>query len=169
MSCVLVHAKSLQSCLTLCDPMDCSPPGSSVHGILQARILGWVACPPLGDLSNLGMEPSSLMSSELAGRFFTTSACSMLNTITHLLSKIILWSGEREQGCMKICRNVETYSIFTHFCWVLQSSNPLQGYLSQCSSVETRKRKSTPLAEIRQTPNIFPKYFLKASHPFEEG
>ena len=31
------------SCLTLCDPMDCSPPGSSVHGILQARILGWVA------------------------------------------------------------------------------------------------------------------------------
>ena len=32
-----------QSCLTLCDPMDCSPPGSSVHGILQARILEWVA------------------------------------------------------------------------------------------------------------------------------
>ena len=31
-----------QSCLTLCDPMDCSPPGSSVHGILQARILEWV-------------------------------------------------------------------------------------------------------------------------------
>ena len=32
-----------QSCLTLFDPMDCSPPGSSVHGILQARILEWVA------------------------------------------------------------------------------------------------------------------------------
>ena len=32
-----------QSCLTLCNPMDCSPPGSSVHGILQARILEWVA------------------------------------------------------------------------------------------------------------------------------
>ena len=38
-----VYAKSLQSCLTLCDPMDCSPPGSFVHGILQARILEWVA------------------------------------------------------------------------------------------------------------------------------
>ena len=37
--CVLVA----QSCLILCDPMDCSPPGSSVHGILQARILDWVA------------------------------------------------------------------------------------------------------------------------------
>ena len=39
MMCVLVT----QSRLILCDPMDCSPPGSSVHGILQARILEWVA------------------------------------------------------------------------------------------------------------------------------
>ena len=38
-----MHAKSLQLCPTLCDPMDYSPPGSSVHGILQARILEWVA------------------------------------------------------------------------------------------------------------------------------
>ena len=36
-------AKSLQSCLTLCDPMDCSLPGFSVHGIFQARVLEWVA------------------------------------------------------------------------------------------------------------------------------
>ena len=36
-------AKSLQYCLTLCDTMDCSLPGSSVHGVLQARILEWVA------------------------------------------------------------------------------------------------------------------------------
>ena len=40
-----VPAKSLQLCLTLCDPMDCSLPGSSVHGIFQARILEWVAMP----------------------------------------------------------------------------------------------------------------------------
>ena len=38
-----VHAKSLQSRSTLCNTMNCSPPGSSVHGILQARILEWVA------------------------------------------------------------------------------------------------------------------------------
>ena len=38
-------ALSAQSCQTICDPMDCSPPGSSVHGILQARILQWVAIP----------------------------------------------------------------------------------------------------------------------------
>ena len=40
-----MHAKSPQSCPTLCDPMYCSPPGSSVPGILQARILEWVAMP----------------------------------------------------------------------------------------------------------------------------
>jgi len=38
-------AKSLQSCLTLCDLMDSSPPGSSVHGISQARTLEWIAMP----------------------------------------------------------------------------------------------------------------------------
>ena len=51
-----------QSCLTLCDPTDYSPPGSSVHGILQARILEWVAM------------PASLLSPAWAGGFFTTSA-----------------------------------------------------------------------------------------------
>ena len=40
-----MHAKSLQLCPTLCNPMDCSPPGTSVLGILQARILEWVAVP----------------------------------------------------------------------------------------------------------------------------
>ena len=40
-----VHAKSLQLCPTLCDPMDCNPQDFSVHGILQAKILEWVAMP----------------------------------------------------------------------------------------------------------------------------
>ena len=40
---VKVKVKSLKSRQTLCDPMDCSPPGSSIHGILQARTLEWVA------------------------------------------------------------------------------------------------------------------------------
>ena len=69
-----MHAKSFQSCLTLCNPMDCSLPGSSVHGILQARILEWAAMPPPGDLSNPGSEPTSFTSPAFAGRFFTTSA-----------------------------------------------------------------------------------------------
>ena len=66
-------AKSLQSCLTLCDPMKRSPPGSYAHGILQARILEWVGCPPPGDLPDTGMEPTSLMSPALSGMFFSTN------------------------------------------------------------------------------------------------
>ena len=48
-----------QLCLTLCDPMDCNLPGSSVHGILRARILKWVAIPFSGDLPNPRIEPRS--------------------------------------------------------------------------------------------------------------
>ena len=46
-----MHAKSLQSCLTLGDRMGYSPPGSSVHGILQVRILEWVAMTSSGRFS----------------------------------------------------------------------------------------------------------------------
>ena len=56
---VLCCAKLLQSYLTLCNPTDCSPAGSSVHGILQARILSGLLCPPPGDLTDPGMELTS--------------------------------------------------------------------------------------------------------------
>ena len=57
-----VCAKLLQSCLTLCDPMDYSPPGSAVQGIFQARILEWVAISYSHDLPNPGIELMSLAS-----------------------------------------------------------------------------------------------------------
>ena len=60
-----------QSSPTLCDPMDCSTPGSSVHGIFQTRILEWVAISYSGNLSDAGIEPASLVSPTLAVRFFT--------------------------------------------------------------------------------------------------
>ena len=63
-----VHAKLLQSCLTLCDPMDCSPPGSSIHGILQAKILEWVAVPSSSGCS-WPSDPTHM--SLISGRFFT--------------------------------------------------------------------------------------------------
>ena len=55
----IIQGLIAQSCPTLCDPTDCSQPGSSVHGIFQARILEWVAFPPPGDLSNPETEPGS--------------------------------------------------------------------------------------------------------------
>ena len=60
-----------QSCLSLCNSMDCSPPGSSVHGLLQARTLEWVAMP-----SSRGSSQASDQTqvSRIAGRFFTVWA-----------------------------------------------------------------------------------------------
>ena len=52
-----MRAKLIQLCPTLCDPMDCSLPGSSLHGILQVRILEWVAIPFSRDLPDVGIEP----------------------------------------------------------------------------------------------------------------
>ena len=54
--------------LTLCDPLDGNLPGSSVHRILQTRILEWISMTSSGDLLNPGIEP---ISSALTGRFFT--------------------------------------------------------------------------------------------------
>ena len=62
-----MHAKLLQSYPILCNPMDLSPSGSSVHGILQARILEWVAMP------SSGIKPMMLQSPALARGFFTTN------------------------------------------------------------------------------------------------
>ena len=61
LQCMKVKSESeVQSCPTLCDHIDSSPPGSSVPGILQARILEWVAIPFSRESSNLGFEPSLL-------------------------------------------------------------------------------------------------------------
>ena len=68
-TCAFMCAKSLQSCLTLCNTMDCNLPDSYVHEILQARILEWVAMP-----SSRGFSWPRDQTPTLAGRFFTTSA-----------------------------------------------------------------------------------------------
>ena len=79
----LLEMKGLvaQPCLTLCDPMDYSPPGFSVHGILQARILDWVAIP----FSRQSSQPKDWSQvSCIAGRFSTNWATS--EAFNHLLS-----------------------------------------------------------------------------------
>ena len=67
-----VHAKSLQSCPTLCNPVDCSPSGCSVHGIFQARILEWVTI----SFSTGSSQPRDQIHissiSYITGRLFTT-------------------------------------------------------------------------------------------------
>ena len=67
-----VHAQLLQSCLTLCNPMDLSLPGSSVHGVLQARILEWVPMPSSRGSSRPRDRTCVSCVSCTAGGFFTT-------------------------------------------------------------------------------------------------
>ena len=70
--CVCVCVSEAQLCPTLCNPMDYTLPGSSVHGILQARILKWgVPFPSPEDLPNPGIEPAFSASPALASGFFT--------------------------------------------------------------------------------------------------
>ena len=71
-----VCAQLLQSCPTLCNFMGLSPPGSSVHGILQGRILEWVAMPSSKGPSLPRDGTRTLMSLALADGFFTTSISS---------------------------------------------------------------------------------------------
>ena len=78
---------SLQSCLTLCHPVDCSPLGFSVYGILHARILKWIARPSSRGSSPPRDQTHISYISALAGRFFTTSA----NWEAHFMHKIILF------------------------------------------------------------------------------
>ena len=71
---VCICAESFQSCLTLCDPMDCSPPGSSAHGMLQSRILEWFAMPSSRGFSPPRNRTHVSYKSCTGGRFFATRA-----------------------------------------------------------------------------------------------
>ena len=75
-----------QLCLTLCDPMDCSPPGSPVQGILQARIR--LPFPSPGDLSDPEHEPTFPVSPALTSRFFTTKPPGKPNIVIYIYIQI---------------------------------------------------------------------------------
>ena len=69
-----MQAKSLQSYLTLCEPMDYSLPGFCAWGFSRQEYWSGLLCPPPGDLPDPGIEHASLLSPALVGGFFNTSA-----------------------------------------------------------------------------------------------
>ena len=85
----LMHSVT-QLCLTLCDPMDCSPPGSSVHGILQARLLDWVAMPSSRGFPTQGSNPHLLQAGEL-------QADSLL--LSHQGSLVVISVDTKHRSC----------------------------------------------------------------------
>ena len=87
---VCMHAQLLQSCPTLCDPMDCGPPGSSVHGILQARILEWVAMLSFRDLPDLEIKSMSPVALALHVDFTTEPPAKPLELVYMPMCLIVL-------------------------------------------------------------------------------
>ena len=89
-----------QLCPTLCDPMDCSPPGSSVHGTFQARILEWVAIPFSGRSSR---PRDGTQVSWIASRWFTIWAlvCSNSRPLSQWCYLTILSSAAPFSSCLQ--------------------------------------------------------------------
>ena len=149
-----MHAKSLQPCQTLCNPMDCSPPGFSVHGILQARILEWVAVPSSRETSQPRDRTHISCGSCTAGGFFTTEPLGKPDSFWHWTKMAVpyfhqsldmahledIWTwvkhsqqlrqalkGPKADGCLRIALPpVETVS-------------PFEGTSDQCISVTITK------------------------------
>ena len=93
-----MHAKLLQSCLTLCGPMDCSLPGSSVHGILQTRILEWVAMPS----SRGSSRPMDWTPVSSTGRRILYHYCSLGSPRRFLKYTLNLWFASLKRKFKRI-------------------------------------------------------------------
>ena len=93
-----IHTQSLQSCPTLCDPMDCSPLGSSVQGILQTRILESVAMPSRGSSQPRDQTPVSCIS-YIAGGLFT-------HRVTWEALKGLEAVQKKREGCLLRCKKL---------------------------------------------------------------
>ena len=104
---VKVKVLVIQSCPTPCDPMDYSLSVSTVHGILQARILEWVAFPSLGDLLDLGIKPMSLVSPALQADSLPSEPSRKWDVKIYVHSKICTLSVD---------------SSFTHTCYNLRAT-----------------------------------------------
>ena len=90
-----LHAKLLQSYLTLCNPMDCSPPGSSVHGFSRQEYWSGLPCPPPGYFPDSGIKPASPAVPALAGRIFTAESLGKVSTLSAAAKSL--------QSCPTLC------------------------------------------------------------------
>ena len=88
-------AKSLQSCPTLCNPMDYGPPGSSVRGILQQEYWSGLPYPPPGDLPDPGIEPTTPEAPAVQAVSSTTEPLGKLQGLEAIISKS---EGAREDS-----------------------------------------------------------------------
>ena len=128
-----LHLEVAQSCPTLCDPVDCSPPGSSAHGILQARILEWVA---ISFSRGSSWPRDQTQVSCIAGRHFNLWATreaprQMLFSVLQLFTSV--W--------MKKC-----YTLKMDLCWICQAiANILKTKALECKGKRNKSNRASDL------------------------
>ena len=96
--------KSLQSCPTLSDPVDCSPPGSSVHGLLQARIMEWVAIP----FSRAFRTRGGTWVSCIVGGFKSLKSLNYLIQLSIICTTILI-SRLKMYACAAAAKSLQSY------------------------------------------------------------
>ena len=136
-----------QSCLTLCSPMDCSPPGSSVHGIFQARILDWIAVP-----------------------FSRGSSQSRDQTrVSYIAGSLYCWATrEAPPNCVSVVDNSALRSSFIILCQTLlyhikSTKNSLRSFSEHVNFTGVQY---TIIWFYRNSENIFCKFFTLNSSKF---
>ena len=111
-----------QSCPTLCNPMDCSLPGFSVHGIFQARVLEWVA---IAFSRGSSWPRDQTRVSSIVGRCFTlwaTREAQLIKTYTfNNRNWLCTWSEFIRKSCLSFYNFIELLIFFLdkpYFCWL---------------------------------------------------
>ena len=112
LECAAAAAKSLRSCPTLCDPMDCSLPGSSIHGIFQARILEWVAIAFSGNSSWLISNPKRWCCESVAVNIPANMENSAVAT---RLEKVSFHPNLKERQCQRMFKLPHNCTHLTHY------------------------------------------------------
>ena len=139
--------KVSQSCPTLCDPMDCSLPASSTHGIFQARILEWVAI----SFSRGSSRPRDrTQASHITGRHFTVWATKEAFKVWS--AGILLWADGQYAGDNYLCvRGNQGAPQVSFFC--LLTSQSFQSFIHSCSLIYPKHRHDSHCckAEINTT------------------
>ena len=131
-----MHAKSLQSCLTLCDPINCSPPSSSVLSRPSPGKNTRVGCHSLlpGDLPDPGIEPNSLMSPSLASGFFSTRCFQIGEMMKEDAPVLVVQvskvtrdsaSGRGSAGPHRVCESLKPSPLLLRGCHLVNPTHPL--------------------------------------------
>ena len=114
-----MHSKPLQLCLTLHDPIDCSPPGFYVHNIPQTRILNGLPCLPQGDLPDPGTEPTSVAPALQVDSLPLSLRGSLIDTLLLRFSYSFYWYSV----CSSIWELNILYPSFVTMTWPWDGKN----------------------------------------------